>query len=53
MFLMQIRLSENVYGKHAPNWWSLVLCVDVAIKRYAISSETDSTFDGFIDCTLH
>ena len=53
MFLMQIPLSENVHGKHAINWWSLVLYVDVAIKCYATSSETGSTFDGFIDCTLH
>jgi len=31
---------------------SCVLYVDVAIKSYAISSLTGSTFDGFIDCTL-
>ena len=29
-----------------------VLYVDVAIKSYAISPKTGSTFDGFIDCTL-
>ena len=28
-----------------------VLHVDVAIKSYAISILTGSTFDGFIDCT--
>ena len=29
----------------------IVLHVDVAIKSYAISILTGSTFDGFIDCT--
>ena len=38
--------------KHVSNWLSHVLNVDVAIKSYAISSLTGSTFDGFIDCTL-
>ena len=33
-------------------WQSLVLYVDVAIKSYAISPQTGSTFDGFINCTL-
>ena len=50
--LKQTPMAERVYGKHVPNWWSLVLYMDVAIKCYAISSKTGSTFDGFIDCTL-
>ena len=36
-----------------PGQKSFVLYVDVAIKSYAISPMTGSTFDGFIDCTLH
>ena len=36
-----------------PGQKSFVLYVDVAIKSYAISPMTGSTFDGFINCTLH
>ena len=38
--------------KHDKLVEACVLYVDVAIKSYAISFWTSSTFDGFIDCTL-
>ena len=48
VFLIPGKTTYHVWKK----WQSLVLYVDVAIKSYAISPQTGSTFDGFIDCTL-
>ena len=38
-------------GKSQLKAIKIVRHVDVAIKSYVISILTDSTFDGFIDCT--
>ena len=56
-FLMKIPLAKNVSEKHINDKTSgpvesCVLYADVAIKSYAISLQTGSTFDGFIGCTL-